>query len=297
MIASTKRTKPTGTQSIERAIHLLKLLATRGTYGWGLTDLARRSGLNKATTHRILSCLEGERLVQFDTHKLCYTPGPMLVELGLSVPSYQPLLDEGRATITRLVQRIGGVAFFYLQSGLDFVVAGRFEQKSNPGMLNIVGHRRPMIMAAGGVAMIIAMPVDMREAVVERNLKYLSDIGTAQLDRFERMLHRSLELEYAANLEDVATGIHSFSVSILDRGGIPLGSISIAGPPNRFPATSGRKFIDLLTYEATGLESLSQDVASSRAHVLMVEAVQKHAHSAFLYQHADSAHLDDYVTE
>ena len=50
--------KPTGTQSIERAVHILKLLATRGKFGWGLTDLARRAELDKATVHRILGCLE-----------------------------------------------------------------------------------------------------------------------------------------------------------------------------------------------------------------------------------------------
>src|SRR5207253_2870685 len=46
-----KATPSDGTQSIERAITVLRMLATRGRVGWGLTDLASASGLKKATTH------------------------------------------------------------------------------------------------------------------------------------------------------------------------------------------------------------------------------------------------------
>ena len=128
-----KETRPSGTQSIERAIHLMKLLATRGKFGWGLTDLARRSSLDKATVHRILGCLEAERLVERDSKEHRYFPGPMMVDLGLSVGGYQPLLDEGRATLQRLSSRTGGVAFFYLRSGIEFVVAGRVERSAHRG--------------------------------------------------------------------------------------------------------------------------------------------------------------------
>jgi DNA-binding IclR family transcriptional regulator len=265
-------TRPTGTQSIERSIHLLKLLATRGAFGWGLTDLARRSGLDKATVHRILGCLEHDRLVQRDPQEHRYFPGPMLVELGLSVSSYQPFLNEGHATIARLSQRTGGVSFLYLRSGFDFVVAGRVEHSAHRGMLNDVGYRRPMIMSAGGVAMLIALPKDSREAVVRRNLADLSDMGITRLDRFERMLQRSLELGYSANLEDVAAGINSFSVPVLDRSGMPLGSISVAGDPNQFPAKSGRKFADLLQLDATQLAAIAPGLATGRAHSAMVAA-------------------------
>jgi DNA-binding IclR family transcriptional regulator len=249
----TTETKPTGTQSIERAIHLLKLLSTRGNFGWGLTDLSRRSGLDKATVHRILGCLQHERLVERDVREHRYFPGPMLIDLGLSVGGYRPLLEAGRGCIERLARRSGGVGFFYLRSGIEFVVAGRVEHTAHRGMLNEVGFRRPLIMSAGGVAILLAMPADERAATVERNLRDLTSMGIPRLDRFERMLARSLELGYSANLEDVVPSIHSFSVAFVDKGGMPLGSLAIAGDPGRFPASAGRKCADLLSFEATEL--------------------------------------------
>lgn len=265
--------RPTGTQSIERAIHLMKLLATRGKFGWGLTDLARRSGLDKATVHRILGCLESERLVERDVKEHRYFPGPMMLDLGLSVSGYQPLLDEARATLQRLSQRTGGVAFFYLRSGVDFVVAGRVERSAHPGMLNEVGFRRPLIMSAGGVAMLLAMPAEQREVAVDHNLRELADMGITRLERFQRMLARSLDLGYSANLEDVVGGIHSFSVSVLDRAGEPLGSIAIAGEPGRFPAEAGRRFCDLLSLETTELGTRAPRLSTGRARAALAEAV------------------------
>jgi DNA-binding IclR family transcriptional regulator len=53
-----------GTQSIERAVALLKELSARGTFGWRLSDLAAHCNLDKGTAHRILNCLQRERLVQ-----------------------------------------------------------------------------------------------------------------------------------------------------------------------------------------------------------------------------------------
>ena len=266
-------TKPTGTQSIERAVHILKLLATRGKFGWGLTDLARRAGLDKATVHRILGCLESQRLVERDAKEHRYFPGPMLVDLGLSVSALHPLLEEGRTTIARLAQRTGGVSFLYLRSGHDFVVAGRVEHTFNRGMLNEVGFRRPLIMSAGGVAMLIVLPAEERQHIVERNLHELAGMGIPKLERFEQMLARSLELGYSANLEDVAPGIQSFAVCVNDRCGGPLGSISIAGDPARFPASAGPRLIELLRQEAADLGTKAPGLATNRAHLTMLHQV------------------------
>ena len=242
----------TGTQAIERAILLLKLLATRGRFGWGLTEISRRSGLDKATARRILGCLEAERLVDRDFHDQRYFPGPLIVELGLSVAGYTPFVDECRQAIARLSKRTGGAAFAYLRSGPDFVVAGRAEESFHRGMLNEVGFRRPLISSAGGVAILIALPAPERELIVQQNLEELARTGTRP-ERFHSMLERSLQMGYAVNLEDVATGINSFALCVPDLNGAPFASISVAGEPDRFPNSQSARFLELLSKEANDL--------------------------------------------
>ncbi|QYY34008.1 helix-turn-helix domain-containing protein (plasmid) [Cupriavidus pinatubonensis] len=53
-----------GTQSIQRAVLILRELASRDMAGWALHDLAARCGLDRATVHRIFKCLIGDGLVQ-----------------------------------------------------------------------------------------------------------------------------------------------------------------------------------------------------------------------------------------
>ena len=48
---------PTGTQSIDRAVQLLKHVATHNSAGLTLAQAARDSGLKAPTVHRILASL------------------------------------------------------------------------------------------------------------------------------------------------------------------------------------------------------------------------------------------------
>lgn len=262
--ASVAAKSVTGTQAIERAILLLKLLATRGRFGWGLTEISRRSGLDKATVRRILNCLETERLVDRDFRDHRYFAGPLVVELGLSTFGYQSFLDECRATITRLSKRTGGASFVYLRSGSEFVVAGRVEETFQKGMLNEVGHRRPLISSAGGVAILIALPAAERAQIVRQNLEELMRMGTHKPERFYQVLERSEAAGYAINLEDVATGINSFALSIPDTAGAPFVAISVAGAPDLFPASRGQEFADLLTNEVAKLARKAAEIFPDR---------------------------------
>lgn len=243
----------TGTQAIERAIHLLKLLGTRGRFGWGLTELSRRSELDKATVRRILACLESERLVDRDFRDHRYLPGPLLIELGLSVFPYQPFLDECRGSIARLSRSTGGASFVYLRSGHEAVVAGRMEETFHKGMINDVGYRRPMISSAGGIAILLALPARERAAIVRQNIEELTRTGTNRPERFKKMLERSIEMGFAVNLEDVAPGINSFALSVPGQTGAPIASLSVAGPPGLFPVGDTERFAKLLTKEVANL--------------------------------------------
>ena len=255
----------TGTQAIERAILLLKLLATRGRFGWGLTEISRRSELDKATVRRILACLETERLVDRDFRDHRYFPGPLVAELGLSIFGYQPFIDEARGAIARLSKRTGGASFVYLRSGFEFVVAGRVEAIHYKGMLNELGFRRPLISSAGGVAILIAIPEAERRFVVQQNLDELTRMGTQRPERFNNVLERSLNAGYAVNLEDVATGIHSFALSVPDHHGVPFAALSVAGDTEQFPAAEGPKFAALLAEEVALLSRKATELFPHRA--------------------------------
>ena len=55
-----------GTQSIERALTLMREIAAHNRTGSRLLDLASRTGLQRPTVHRMLKCLTLENMVQQD---------------------------------------------------------------------------------------------------------------------------------------------------------------------------------------------------------------------------------------
>ena len=149
-----------GTQTLDRAIRLLKMLTTRSTVGWRLTDLAAQCELDKATAYRLLQALERHRLAKQRASDRHYAPGPLLFELGLAFPALAQFQTACRPSLARLARRPGGAALLYLRSEEDFVCIARVggEQMTIPDLrttidLQIVErivHRFSRLADAGG---------------------------------------------------------------------------------------------------------------------------------------------------
>jgi DNA-binding IclR family transcriptional regulator len=222
---------PEGTQAIERAITVLRTLATRGRFGYGLTELAAVCELKKATTHRILARLERERLVHRRAQSDHYVIGPLLGELSLSIPGFHDFVDLARDYVNDLARRNGLVGLLCLLSGDHFVVAVRAASSRLKSELHEVGSRRPLIITAGGIAMLITLPRDRQERIVAGNLALLPDGGQAARTReYLRMWGRSSELGYGTNFGDLAIGVNAVAVPVQDQGGGSFASLTLGGP-------------------------------------------------------------------
>ncbi len=71
-----------GTQSLERAIGLLRAVAAAGREGARLSDLISDVALSKGTVHRLLTALTRERFIEQDQRSRRYYLGPELESLG-----------------------------------------------------------------------------------------------------------------------------------------------------------------------------------------------------------------------
>lgn len=72
------------TQTLERAIGLIRILAAGGTEGCRLVDLQQTSGLTKPTVHRILGTLKQQGMVEQVEDSRRYRPGQEMAVLGWS---------------------------------------------------------------------------------------------------------------------------------------------------------------------------------------------------------------------
>src|SRR2546423_7670847 len=84
---------PGGTQSIQRAVAVLRLLATARETGLGLSEIWMHAELTRPTTHRILTVLIAEGIVEQRQGTRRYVIGEQIPLLALSRRTRDPLLD------------------------------------------------------------------------------------------------------------------------------------------------------------------------------------------------------------
>jgi DNA-binding IclR family transcriptional regulator len=229
-----------GTQSIERAVSLLREIATRGQFGWQLSDLAGRCGLGKSTAHRVLACLVRERLVRQRPSDRHYMPGPLLFELGLALPELGDLQQKSRSRLATIARRTSSVALLLFRSGDDFVCASSVRGDEPRALTISPGTRRPLVSSAGGAAILLALPVSEAREIVQRNLDYLKDMGRARVRAIRSMLSRTHAEGFAINEGIIVPGINAYALALRNASATPFASIMVAGsaaalPPQRFP--------------------------------------------------------------
>ena len=248
-----------GTQTVSRAVTLMKAVAARPQQGWRLVDLAAHCGYDKGSAHRMLAGLVQARLIGQRASDRHYVPGPLLFELGLSVSGPGAFSARCMPVLTRLSRNAPGVAFLYLRSDDDFVCAARAGPDTLMGLSIHPGTRRPLAVAAGGVAMLLALPLSEQQRIIAANLRQIASFGAARLSAVQKMLRRSRRAGFGLNLADVVPGIHAVGVPLFDAAGQVFASLGVSGPPQSLPRTRIDALAALLRDEARRLERDGQE--------------------------------------
>jgi DNA-binding IclR family transcriptional regulator len=97
-------------QSVARAMELLKAVAFTGSAGASAVTLAQRCGLNRATAWRLLTTLEGQRMVCRDPTSGWFSLGPAVDDLYAQRGEPRDLMDLSRPVLERLSLETGEIA-------------------------------------------------------------------------------------------------------------------------------------------------------------------------------------------
>ena len=97
-----------GAQAIARAASLLRLVSAGGAAGLTVSELARRAGLTRPTTHRLLTALRHEGLVDQDESGGTWMPGPELYLMGAAAASRYDITSLARDIVRSLAGPSGG---------------------------------------------------------------------------------------------------------------------------------------------------------------------------------------------
>ena len=245
-----------GTQSIERAIHVLREITARSKFGWRPSDLAARCGLDRGTTHRILACLVRERLVQQRGSDRHYIPGPLIFEMSLAMPAYAGLRTACQPILARLARQLPGYALLCARSGAETVCIASAGIPAYLGTAFDVGTRRPLTATAAGVAILVALPAAEAEAIADHHLQRADTPSEPSRNALRRMWRRSQTLGYGVNLGFTARNVNAVGVPLRDADQRPFGSLALAGDAASLPSARIPEIAGIPSAEGKGIERL-----------------------------------------
>lgn len=198
----------------------------------GLAELCTRTGLPRATAHRLAVGLETHRLLRRGSDGR-WRPGPALHELGNG--ALDPLLDAAASVLPRLRDLTGESVQLYRRDGLIRVCIAAAEPPSGLRDTVPVGARLPM--TAGSGAKVLAAWAD---PATQRAV-----LGEAVFG--ERILLEIRRRGWAQSIAERESGVASVSAPVRDAGGNVIAAVSVSGPVERIGRRPGARWAaDLL---------------------------------------------------
>jgi DNA-binding IclR family transcriptional regulator len=182
-----------------------------------LADLVARTGLPRATAHRLAVALEGHRMVR-RTEAGAWAPGPALAELGRGGVD---LAQVAARHLVTLRDASGESAQFYVRDGATRVCVAAAERAHGLRDTVPVGARLPMTAGSAAHALLAFTPADE----VHRLLPQASFTARTLLDVRRR--------GWAHSVAEREPGVASLSAPVRDASGAVLGAVSISGPVER----------------------------------------------------------------
>jgi DNA-binding IclR family transcriptional regulator len=253
-----------GTQSIERALTLMREIAAHNRTGSRLLDLASRTGLQRPTVHRMLKCLTVEDMVQQDPETHRYFLGPMVFELGLTAAPRFNLREICHPAMGRIADATGDTVFLTQRSGLDSVCVDRQEGTFPIKTFTLeIGMRRPLGVGTGSLAILSALSDEEVKHVISSITPRLPEYGLTPTSLLAQV-KRAQKLGFAVREMPSLAGVRSVGQAIHNQSGVAFAGLSVSAISSRMNEKRVTELATLLRNEVRLVEKQLANGADRR---------------------------------
>jgi DNA-binding IclR family transcriptional regulator len=262
----TEQKPQTGTQSIERAFDILRVVAAGPAGGMRLKDIAEETGLYGPTAHRILTTLQTGGLIERRRDSALYVIGSELALLGLG-SSFRRFRELAAPTLRNLSDEVGDAVFLSVRSDLDTVCADRKIGSYPIQVLTIeIGSRRPLGISANGVAMLSRMSRPEATDILLRNSGRLEGYKTP-IDVIEGRIDEARKRGYVHISQAIVRGTSALAMPVCDAAGRPLAAVSTIAVSSRQSQRRVPKLVSLLRTAADEVAAAVSRPSARAAHL------------------------------
>ncbi|GII86962.1 IclR family transcriptional regulator [Sphaerisporangium siamense] len=197
-----------------------------------LAELVRRTGLHKATVHRLSGDLVTNRLLERAGGGYRLSGG--LFELGMLASLERSLLEVAIPFLQDLYERTHETVHLGVREGHDVVYLAKIGGHQQARAPSRTGGRMPLHCTAIGKALLAHADAGLRRAVLSGPLERRTPHTVVAPGILRRQLGRVTETGVAFETEESTAGLACVAAPVLGRDDEPLAAISVAGPVGRF---------------------------------------------------------------
>lgn len=245
-----ERSTQTGTQSLDRAMHILRVIADAPPGGLSAREVAAATLLSGPTTYRLLQALEIHGMVARRDGRR-YLAGRQALALAAAAFDDDPLHAVAAAPLREAARLTGVCVSLLVRHGCDALCLTREEGIISVGLIfSNVGSRLPLGAGPGSMVLLSHLPESLRHEVVAHNAGAL--VG--------RYFSNEMEIHEAIGLvlrEDVARDpglllkdVHGLAVPVRDSAGTVIAAVGISAVRESMTAEREARIVDVLRHAA-----------------------------------------------
>lgn len=224
-------------QSVDRALTVLEILATRGPTG--VTEVANELGVHKSTVSRLLAVLESRGFVEQLADRGKYRLGYGVARLAGALPVQRDLATESRSACEALAEDVRETVNVAVldDTGRDVNIS-EVRGPASVSSHNWVGQSTyPHATSSGKVMLAWTPDLDLRVLLGEELPRFTEHTITAHTD-LGRELSRVRARGWATAVEEYELGLNALAAPVRDHRGRVVAAVSVSGPAYRLTGTS-----------------------------------------------------------
>lgn len=213
--------------SVSRAFAILEAVAAAGARGLPFARIVERTGIPKATAHRLLRELTGLSVLTFDPTTRDYRGGMVLARLGAGVSADYNLRSAARPHLEALQSETGHVATLGIRSDYEGVYVDKIEPDDFSIRLHSeVGKPFPLHATAMGKVLLAHASADVVRRIAKRQLQAYTKHTITTAAALREELERIRKDGYAIDREEITRGLMCVAAPIYDAHGALAGAMS-----------------------------------------------------------------------
>ena len=242
--------------SLARGLEVIRAF-TRTRPSMTLSDIARATGMTRATVRRFVLTLVREGYAETDGKY--FNLKPKVLELGYAALSSLTFVDVAQPIIARLAYKLEESVFAAVLEDQDVVyVAGATPPERYVSISVAVGSRAPAHAVSTGRVLLAALSE-------EKLLEYLDNVTLTKLTpntvtskvKLRGLIEETRVKGWGIVDQELEIGLRSISVPIRDKAGEVIAALNVACPSSRISPE------DMHTKILLEVQAASQDITTS----------------------------------